>query len=194
MVLEWLKNLLIVALVFVPLERVFALHPRQKLFRRGWLNDAIYLTVNGQVINLALTLIVAGIIFAANWTMPAAVKTAVSGQPYWLQVIEVVVLSDLGFYAAHRTFHSVPRLWKFHAIHHSIEELDWLAGARVHPIDQIITKGVSFLPVFSLGFSDIAIGIYLTIYSWQSFLVHSNLAIKFGPFRWLLASPEFHHW
>ena len=53
---------------------------------------------------------------------------------------------------------------------------------------------VSLLPVFSLGFSEVAIGVSLMIYGWQSVLVHSNLRIKFGPLRWLLASPEFHHW
>ena len=82
----------------------------------------------------------------------------------------------------------------FMQIHHSIEELDWMAAARVHPVDQIMTKGFSLLPVFSLGFSEVAIGISLMIYGWQSVLVHSNLRIKFGPLRWVLASPEFHHW
>ena len=76
----------------------------------------------------------------------------------------------------------------------ALQELDWLAGARVHPIDQIMTKAVGFLPVFSLGFSDVAIGASLLIYGWQSFFVHSNIRVTFGPLRWVLATPEFHHW
>jgi sterol desaturase/sphingolipid hydroxylase (fatty acid hydroxylase superfamily) len=55
-------------------------------------------------------------------------------------VIEAVILADLGFYVAHRLFHGVPWLWRFHAIHHSIQELDWLAGVRVHVLDQLGTK------------------------------------------------------
>jgi sterol desaturase/sphingolipid hydroxylase (fatty acid hydroxylase superfamily) len=106
----------------------------------------------------------------------------------------MIVIGDIGFYCAHRAFHTVPWLWKFHQIHHSIEELDWLAAARVHPIDQILTKGASLLPIFALGFSEVAIGMYLMLYYWQSFLIHANLRIRFGPLRWLLASPEFHHW
>ena len=106
----------------------------------------------------------------------------------------VIVLSDLGFYWTHRLFHAVPWLWRFHSIHHSIEELDWLAATRVHPVDQILTKGVSLIPIVALGFSELAIGVYALLYHWQSFLIHSNVGFGFGPLRLLLASPEFHHW
>jgi sterol desaturase/sphingolipid hydroxylase (fatty acid hydroxylase superfamily) len=191
---EWLKGLVLTAAIFVPLERLLALNPNQKIFRRGWLNDTIYLLVNGQIINLVLSAFAAGIIITAGWFLPSGIRAFVAGQPTWLQIIEIIILSDVGFYLAHRAFHAVPGLWKFHAVHHSIEELDWLAGARVHPIDQIITKAAGFLPVFSLGFSDLAIGISLIIYGWQSFFVHSNIRITFGPFRWVFATPEFHHW
>ena len=68
---------------------------------------------------------------------------------YWVQVAEMIVIGDIGFYSVHRAFYTVPWLWKFHQIHHSIEELDWLAAARVHPIDQILTKGASLLPIFA---------------------------------------------
>lgn len=194
MLMEWLRGLLLTAVIFIPLERLLALRTEQRTFRRGWLNDLIYLLVNGQLIGLALGTLTVGIILVANTLMPSGVQSAVSSQPYWLQFIEVLVLSDLGFYFAHRAFHEIPWLWKFHAIHHSIEELDWLAGARVHPIDQILTKGCSFLPVFSLGFSEPVIAASIIFYGWQSVFLHANLRIKFGPLRWLLASPEFHHW
>jgi sterol desaturase/sphingolipid hydroxylase (fatty acid hydroxylase superfamily) len=194
MLMDLLKGLLITALIFVPLEYLLALHPKQKIFRRAWANDLIYQLVNGQIIAFMLGGLVVGIIMVAGWAIPSAVQNAVAAQPYWLQIIEIVLLSDIGFYLAHRAFHEIPILWKFHMVHHSIEELDWLAAARVHPLDQIITKGFSLLPVFSLGFSEIAIGISLMIYGWQSVLIHSNVRIKFGPFRWVFASPEFHHW
>jgi sterol desaturase/sphingolipid hydroxylase (fatty acid hydroxylase superfamily) len=194
MSIDWLSGLLLTALIFVPLERVLALHREQKVFRRGWLNDVIYLLLNAQLTMLGLGLLVVAIIVIAGWLMPMSMRAAVATQPYWAQVIEMIVLSDIGFYFAHRAFHAFPWLWKFHSIHHSIEELDWLAAARVHPVDQIVTKGCALLPVFALGFSDVAIGVYMLIYGWQSVLIHSNVRVNFGPLRWLLASPEFHHW
>ena len=50
MLVEWLKGLVLTALIFVPLERLLALRPEQKIFRRGWLNDLVYQIVNGQII------------------------------------------------------------------------------------------------------------------------------------------------
>jgi sterol desaturase/sphingolipid hydroxylase (fatty acid hydroxylase superfamily) len=194
--MDWfgLKDFLIACLVFMPLERLLAMHPEQRIFRRDWRNDLICLFLNGFLIKLGLVILIVWIVAAAGLLVPASVQAVLAGQPYWLQIAEMILIGDIGFYSAHRAFHTIPWLWRFHQIHHSIEELDWLAAARVHPVDQILTKGASLLPIFALGFSEIAIGMYLLLYYWQSFLIHANLRIRFGPLRWLLASPEFHHW
>jgi sterol desaturase/sphingolipid hydroxylase (fatty acid hydroxylase superfamily) len=194
MSMDWLKGLLLIAFIFVPLERLLARHPQQPVFRRGWMNDVVYLLLNGQATSFCLGALIIGITMTAGWLMPASVRAAVQGQPYWVQIAEVIVLADSGVYFAHRAFHAIPWLWRFHAIHHSTEELDWLSTWRVHPLDQIVTRGFALLPVFMLGFSDFAIGAYMMLYGWQSVLNHSNLRINFGPLRWLLASPEFHRW
>jgi sterol desaturase/sphingolipid hydroxylase (fatty acid hydroxylase superfamily) len=193
---DWLnlKSILIACLIFIPLERLLAMHPLQGIFRRGWWNDVIYLFVNGWLIKLGVLIMIAGPIVVSAWLIPPPVRVAVAGQPYWLQIVEVVLVADLGFYFAHRMFHAIPLLWRFHQIHHSIEELDWLAAVRVHPVDQIATKGISLLPVFALGFSEAAIAAFAFLYHWQSILLHSNISISFGPLRWLIASPDFHHW
>jgi sterol desaturase/sphingolipid hydroxylase (fatty acid hydroxylase superfamily) len=94
----------------------------------------------------------------------------------------------------HRLFHSIPALWRIHQIHHSIEEMDWLAGARVHPIDQILTRGATLLPCFALGFSAWTIAVFAVAYHWHSMLLHSNLRLSFGPLNRLIASPDFHRW
>lgn len=190
---DW-KGFLLLAIIFVPLERLLAMHPEQALFRRGWLNDLIYVLVNGGLIKIgAAVIIVVGIILARA-VVPQSFREAVGAQPYWLQVLQVLVIADLGFYFVHRMFHSVPWLWKFHAVHHSIDELDWLAAHRVHPVDQILTKSGSLLPCFALGYSEVALATFAMLYHWHSILLHANLRINFGPLRWLIASPEFHHW
>src|SRR6266404_9989073 len=189
-----LKVIFITFLVFVPLERLFALHPEQKILRRSWVNDLIFLFVNRFLIKLGLLGVIAASIFAAAQLLPASFQAAVGGLPYWVQIPLVILLSDLGFYWTHRMFHAVPRLWRFHAVHHSSEELDWLAAFRIHPVDQIITKGVSLVPVATLGFSEWAIAIYVVFYQWQTVFIHANVRIGFGPLRFLFASPEFHHW
>jgi sterol desaturase/sphingolipid hydroxylase (fatty acid hydroxylase superfamily) len=188
------KAFLIAALVFIPLERLTALHGEQKVLRKAWQNDLVYALVNRIVIKLALIAVFAVALGALGLVIPPAIREAVSGQPLWLQVIEVFIIADLGFYLAHRAFHAVPFLWRFHSVHHSIEEMDWLAAHRVHPLDQIATQTASLLPVFALGFSGPAILIFAFVYQWQSLLIHSNTRISFGPLKWVLASPQFHHW
>jgi sterol desaturase/sphingolipid hydroxylase (fatty acid hydroxylase superfamily) len=179
--------------VFVTLERLLALQTGQPTFRRGWFTDLVYVLVNRPVIQGGLIVLLVGVGVGARRLVPGALQAAVGHQPLWLQVVEAVVVADLGFYLAHRAFHAVPWLWRFHAIHHSTEHLDWLAAARVHPVDQILTKGASLLPLFALGYSGAAVGIYGWLYFWHSYLVHANLRVSLWPFGWLIASPRFHH-
>jgi sterol desaturase/sphingolipid hydroxylase (fatty acid hydroxylase superfamily) len=191
--IDW-RGILIIALIFIPLEHILPLHAEQKTLRKGWLNDVFYLLFNAMPIKLCFMVILVAAMATADAVVPATLHAAVLAQPLWLQVIEVIIIADLGFYIAHRTFHAVPWLWRFHSVHHSIEEMDWLAAHRVHPVDQIITMVASLLPVYILGFSPLAIAVYALIYHWQSLLIHSNVKLDFGPLKWLVASPQFHHW
>jgi len=106
-----LKIVLIACLIFVPLERVLAMHPGQKTFRRGWWNDVIYLFVNSWLIKLGLLVVIASTMAISKWLIPPSALAAVAAQPYWLQIIEVIVVADLGFYFTHRMFHAIPALW-----------------------------------------------------------------------------------
>ncbi len=189
-----LRGLLLVALIFIPLERLLSLHHEQRVLRKEWKSDLVYLFANRVLIFAGMLVLVVGVGVLTRWLVPTAVRDAVASQPIWLQVIEAIVLADIVFYFTHRLFHTIPWLWKIHAVHHSIEEMDWLAAARIHPIDQVVTKGLSMLPMYALGFSSATFGIFSAIFLWHSLLLHANVRMNFGPLRWLIASPEFHHW
>jgi sterol desaturase/sphingolipid hydroxylase (fatty acid hydroxylase superfamily) len=188
------REILTLAMIFIPLERLLPQRPEQRVFRRQWLNDTIYLFCNGFVVRVGVLLILGAAmsLFAAR--QPEGGSGWISTLPLWLQVIGATIVADVGFYAHHRLFHAVPFLWRFHAVHHSIEELDWLAAHRVHPFDQIVSSTFSILPLYLLGFSGEAMILAGFIYLLQSHLIHSNAAIGFGPLRWIFASPHFHHW
>lgn len=189
-----IKTLIVVALIFIPIEHLLPLHREQRRFRRGWVTDLAHFFFSGILIRIGLTIAVVFAMGLGVLLVPGDWREWVAARPLWLQVICVLVIADLGFYSAHRLFHTVPWLWRFHAVHHSIEEMDWLAAHRVHPFDQILTKSLSLIPVFVIGFSEEAILIFAVLFHWQSLLIHSNVKINFGPLRWLVASPEFHHW
>jgi sterol desaturase/sphingolipid hydroxylase (fatty acid hydroxylase superfamily) len=189
-----LKTALIMALVFIPLERMVPRRRSQPLRRTAWTNDAVFLVLNGALVRLGLVLGFAAVVKFRSVFMPPAVLAAVGHQPLWLQAIEVFVLADLIYYAVHRLFHEVPFLWRFHAIHHSIEEMDWLASFRIHPLDQIAQAAGSLVPVLALGFSDWVIALYSVIHLWHSLLLHSNVQLRLGRLGLVIATPDFHHW
>jgi sterol desaturase/sphingolipid hydroxylase (fatty acid hydroxylase superfamily) len=185
------REILVIALIFIPLEMLLPIRRDQRCFRRHWFNDIIYMFANGILVQFGLILLIVAVV---TWGGPVEPNGFVAHQPLWLQVIAAYVIADAGVYAAHRSFHAVPWLWRFHSVHHSIEELDWLATHRVHAADQIILAAAVYLPLFLLGFSVEAIAIHALIYTGQSYLLHSNVRINIGPLRHILATPHFHHW
>lgn len=96
MSIDWFSGLVLIALIFAPLERVLGLHRDQKVFRRGWRNDAIYLLLNPQITILGLGLVIVAVIVMAGWLVPTPVRAAVASQPYWAQIVELMVLADIG--------------------------------------------------------------------------------------------------
>lgn len=192
--LDWfILNLLFLALVFVPLERMFCKRA-QRIFRPEWRTDLSHFFVShmGVQITVLLTMAPAALFF--HWLLEGRFQQAVASQPIVLQCLEALVLADLFAYGSHRLFHSVPFLWRFHAIHHSCQCLDWLASSRLHIVDIVITRAVAFLPLYVMGFSATALYLYLVFASMQGILIHANLRFDFGPLRYVLVTPQFHHW
>jgi sterol desaturase/sphingolipid hydroxylase (fatty acid hydroxylase superfamily) len=189
-----LQILAAAALIFIPLERLLPLHRGQRALRMGLGTDVLHLFVSGLLIRGGFIGAALLLSLAAASLVPEELQALVRTQPLWLQFAELLVLSDFGFYLAHRTVHSVPWLWRFHAVHHSSEELDWLATYRVHPVDQIFNSAVIALPGIVIGFSPEALLVYAFVYRWHAMLLHSNLGIGLGFLERVVASPRFHHW
>ncbi|MEW5741617.1 MAG: sterol desaturase family protein [Myxococcota bacterium] len=185
--------LVILAALFVPVERIFWLR-RQRLLRPGWRTDLIHFFVTHTLLQLCLVLSVGLVVAAVDPLVSPRLQDAVAGQPRALQVVEALLLVEFLGYGCHRAFHRVPWLWRIHAVHHSSEQLDWLAALRVHPFDQAITRTVQFVPLYLLGFPlEIFAGAAGLVGLWAVFL-HANVRFRFGPFERLLATPAFHHW
>jgi sterol desaturase/sphingolipid hydroxylase (fatty acid hydroxylase superfamily) len=178
--------------VFVPLERWLP-RRRQPVFRAGWATDVAYYVVGCFVGRLtdAVSLSAALLIrHAAHLDF----TTTVADQPAWVQFLEILLIADFLGYSYHRLIHSCGRLWQLHRIHHSSPQLDWLANVRLHPIDKILGDCFQFIPIFCLGFDTLPLLYYTIFLGFQGFLNHSNIRVSLGPLRWLLVSPEFHHW
>jgi sterol desaturase/sphingolipid hydroxylase (fatty acid hydroxylase superfamily) len=113
--------------------------------------------------------------------------------PLWVQAILFLVVSDFLLYWNHRWFHG-PAMWKYHAVHHSSEELDWISAARFHPMNLFLGSVAVDVILLLAGISPnvmLWVGPFTTA---TSALVHANLDWTFGPFRYVMASPVFHRW
>jgi sterol desaturase/sphingolipid hydroxylase (fatty acid hydroxylase superfamily) len=124
----------------------------------------------------------------------AGLARVVHTQPQGVQVAEGLLLAELLFYWAHRASHHLRLLWRFHAVHHSITEMDWLAAARQHPLDAVFHRVFVAIPLFLLGFTRLTVGVVVLFTAFNALFIHSNVRFRFGPLRWVVTTPEFHHW
>lgn len=188
-------NMIATGLMFAPIERLFPRMPDQRLFRPEWREDLFYYLVSSMMVQLItfLALAPSGYINAhAGWL--GGIRAAVSGLPWLVQLVLAMALTDLTQYWFHRLFHRVPFLWGFHAVHHSAKSMDWLAGARMHFIEIVLLRGVTSLPLLTLGFLPSVMQAYIgLVYVWSS-LLHANLRGDFNRLGHWLALPRFHHW
>jgi sterol desaturase/sphingolipid hydroxylase (fatty acid hydroxylase superfamily) len=177
-------------LVFVPLEKLFALRP-MKVFRRGFLTDLTHLLVDNLLITVGLLAAIVVALIPFFWLRRLDV---VGGLPTWASVTIAVLITLFGQYWAHRATHQVPLLWRFHSVHHSIENMDWMASARLHPIDQIFTHGAVVIPLFLLGYGGSVFGGVVVFFTLLALFQHANVRLRFPVLRWVINTPEWHHW
>jgi sterol desaturase/sphingolipid hydroxylase (fatty acid hydroxylase superfamily) len=188
-----LVALMVLFVIFLPLERIFAIRA-QKVFRKGWLTDATHFVINEGLrkIVIGLTLLIATrmVGFLVNPELQGWIKT----WPFWFQCVTAITINDFGGYWGHRLAHSVPFLWRFHAVHHSSETMDWLAAARVHPVDQAFMRACGVIPVYLLGFGAAHFAVLLFFAGFLAIFIHANVRWRYGWLEWLVATPPFHHW
>lgn len=188
-----LISVLILFLIFAPLEKCFPAQA-QKIFRPHWKTDFCFFL--GQYL-LWCGLVFGLLAICAPWLssiLPDSFRSMVQSQPWWVRALEVILLSDLLIYWGHRIQHRVPFLWRFHAVHHSAEHLDWLAAHREHPLDTIYTVGLINLPAFLLGFDLATLAGFTAFRGIWAIYIHSNVGLPLGPLRMLIGAPELHHW
>ena len=187
-------NLVLYSAVFVPLERLFALRPEQSVFRRQWPVDLTYFFINSLLIEVLTILTLKPAVIFFDWARVEPVRGAVALLPLPAQVLALLLVADFTQYWVHRAFHRSRWLWRFHAIHHSIEQMDWLAGSRLHLVDVIATRGLTYVPIFVLGFSEPALMVYVFLVAIQATFIHANVRWTFRGWQRIVATPAFHHW
>jgi sterol desaturase/sphingolipid hydroxylase (fatty acid hydroxylase superfamily) len=113
--------------------------------------------------------------------------------PLWVQGAIFLIGSDLMNYWVHRAFHG-SAMWRYHAVHHSSENLEWVSAARFHPVNIFLGSVASDVVLLLAGISPNVLVFLGPFTVAHSAFVHANLNWTLGPFRYVLAGPVFHRW
>jgi sterol desaturase/sphingolipid hydroxylase (fatty acid hydroxylase superfamily) len=181
------------AIVYGALEHAFPARRARRFRDADFLADCCFFL--GQYLlwsTLAIALLSAlhGVV---NAHAPPSLRHAVGRWPLWLVATLAVVAGDVLVYWFHRACHRFDCLWRFHAVHHSSERLDWLAAHREHPVDGVLTQLAQNLPAMLVGLPFHALAVLIALRGAWSILIHSNVRLPLGALRYLLGAPELHH-
>ena len=193
--LDWfILDLLGSSLIFIFIEKLFPLRRDQPVFRPEWQTDMTHFIVNHMVVGfilLATNLLVHRLF---GWAANDGIRGWVAGLNFWVALFLIILVADLVQYWTHRAYHEVPLLWRLHAVHHSVKSMDWMAGSRQHIGELLITRTLVLAPIFVLGFSKEVIDAYIVIVGFQAVFNHANVSVRLGPLRYVVVTPNFHHW
>ena len=192
--LDWfLLDLFLMALIYVPIERLWPQYRDQGTFRDQWTLDVVYFMSTHFPIQILSFLVLLPATQAAKFLAIPSFAQFIDKMPWLVQFFFAIVVADFAEWSIHWALHKVPFLWRFHSIHHSSKALDWIAGSRSHFVDDTLVRGFILVPLM-LGFSQTIILAYLIFVTLHATWTHCN----FRPnARWLepyLVMPRYHHW
>jgi sterol desaturase/sphingolipid hydroxylase (fatty acid hydroxylase superfamily) len=200
-----MKNLPIslgLAIVFTVLTSFWACNPGQAWWRkRDIVTDLCYwffIPVIARYLRIGLLIAGAALLFNIT-TADGLIAFYDNGHgplaalPLPVQMVIFLVGEDIILYWSHRWFHG-HSMWKYHAVHHSSEELEWISAARFHPVELFLRSVAADVIMLLIGISPNVLIVLGPLTIAHSAFVHANLDWTLGPFKYVIAGPVFHRW
>ena len=196
----WHQNyfwgLTLISFVIWGLEMLFPWRKNQSFFRKDFSLDAFYMYFNFFLFTVVISGVYALISNAfsnVGISMDAISIIDIQALPNWFGLLIFFVLLDFVQWFTHVLLHKTPFLWQFHKVHHSVKEMGFAAHLRYHWMENILYKPFKTIAIMLLGgfepsqafiihFAAITIG----------HLNHANLALDWGPLKYVLNNPVMH--
>ncbi len=178
--------------LYIFLERVRPYRKGLPFFREGWWVDFVWYSIIQSY--LLKILIFDHIILPIDAKLELSRLQLITHWPLWVQVLFFFITHDLYIYWFHRWQHSSKILWRTHEAHHSVKEVDWLAGSRSHVVEIIINQTIEFAPIILLGARPEVVPIKALIDASWGMFIHSNIDVRMGKLQYLFNGPEMHQW
>ncbi len=187
-----------IVLVTVP---IFFLLERMVPWQERWLGSKGDVGVD---IGLSMLAIPAGVIAEPGVqlaTIALAAALATGDEVLWpttwpvlAQGVLAMVLADFFRYWLHRGLHRVPALWRLHATHHSAKRLYFYNGARIHPLEVVLSALVGSPVLLLLGVTPEALAMAFVMGRVIGRFQHCNLDIGRSWLDFVFSSPRNHRW
>ncbi len=192
--------LIAVSLTVWLLEVLFPWRTKQSIVRKDFWLDGFYLFFNFFIVSLIGYNAVSNVAVTAFENLYKAIGiysinlANLQALPHWVQLGIMFVIADFIQWNIHRLLHKNPYLWKFHQLHHSVEEMGFAAHFRFHWMETIIYKTLQYVPLAMLGFGLTDFFVIHIISVAIGHLNHSNINWTYGPLRYIFNNPAMHIW
>lgn len=177
------------------LERLYPYTKGMRFFRDGWWLDFIWYSV---IQSYFLKILIFDYIIAPTKTYFGLENAGIlSHWPIWALVLLFLFSHDFYIYWFHRLQHENKMIWRRHEAHHSVTEVDWLAGSRSHILEIIINQTIEFAPIILLldnHTAAIVVPIKALIDAVWGMWIHSNIDAHTGKLQYVINGPEMHQW
>lgn len=154
--------LLLVSLFFLAVEWIAPWRTDQPKFRKDFWMDFFYMFFNfflfsliiyNAASNLIVDLFNDGIQAISGFNLQAS--NPLNGAPMWIILLVGFIVRDFVQWWVHRLLHSSKKLWEFHKVHHSVEQMGFAAHLRYHWMENVVYRTIEYIPLALLG-----IGLY----------------------------------
>ncbi len=177
--------LILVSIFFLVLEVIIPWRKKQPILRKDFWMDGFYMFFNFFIFSLIIynaasdvivNLFNDGIKAISGFNLQA--NNPLKSFPLWAILLIGFVVRDFVQWWIHRLLHKSDRLWEFHKVHHSVEEMGFAAHLRYHWMENIVYRTLEYIPLALLGIGlyDFFI-IHIFTLAWGHFN-HSNISVN----------------
>lgn len=158
----WWQNyfywLLLLSGFFLLLEWARPWRKKQPRFRKDFWLDFFYMFFNfflfWLVVYNAYSMVMVHLFndFLGIFGLENVVAIEIDTWPAWAQLLTLFLVADFVQWAGHRILHTVPWLWEFHKLHHSVEQMGFAAHLRYHWMETVFYRTIQYMPLAMIGF------------------------------------------
>ena len=177
--------LIAVSLFFFALEIVIPWRKKQATFRKDFWLDAFYMFFNFFLFSLIIYNAASDVVVnffndtirSISGGFDLQASNPLNSLPLWAILIIGFLVRDFVQWWVHRLLHRVEWLWRFHKVHHSVEQMGFAAHLRYHWMENIVYRSLEYIPLALLGIGlyDFFI-IHIFTLSWGHYN-HANISV-----------------